>query len=187
MLFRADPFGRTHELLPCKLLGGDLVKLFRKNKSKYYWYDFTVPGERYRGSTKETNETRAQKAAALKLAAAIKGSGPLDTKPPTLREHSEDFLRWVGGDRPLFRASIPNARRSRPMIKPDAALGAGQLVASQSPNIHYLVGPSPTGFLVTGPESRLERSRCGGGRLRVFLNRHEGCRLALAAGRRSFL
>ena len=47
------------------------MKLFRKNYSKYYWYDFTVRGKRYRGSTKETNETRAQKAAALK------GSDPL--------------------------------------------------------------------------------------------------------------
>jgi integrase len=82
-------------LLPCGLLGGDLVKLFRKSKSKYYWYDFTVRGERYRGSTKEPNETRAQKAAALKLAAAIKGSDPLDRKPPTLREYSRDFLEWV--------------------------------------------------------------------------------------------
>ena len=95
LLFRADPFGGTHELLPCGLLGGDLVELFRKNKSKYYWYDFTVRGERYRGSTKETNETRAQKAAALKLAATIKGSDPLDRKPPTLREYSKDFLQWV--------------------------------------------------------------------------------------------
>jgi hypothetical protein len=72
LLFRADPFG-THELLPCGLFGGDLVELYRKNKSKY---DFTVRGERYRGSTKETNETRAQKAASLKLAATIKGSDP---------------------------------------------------------------------------------------------------------------
>ena len=95
LLFRSDPFGGTHELLPCGLLGGDLVELFRKNKSKYYWYDFTVRGERYRGSTKETNETRAQKAAALKLAATIKGSDPLDRKPPTLREYSKDFLQWV--------------------------------------------------------------------------------------------
>ena len=71
------------------------MELFRKNKSKYYWYDFTVRGERYRGSTKETNETRAQKAAALKLADAIKGSDPLDRKPPTLRDHSKDFLQWV--------------------------------------------------------------------------------------------
>ncbi len=95
LLFRSNPFGGTHELLPCGLLGGDLVELFRKNKSKYYWYDFTVRGERYRGSTKETNETRAQKAAALKLAAAIKGSDPLDRKPPMLREYSKDFLQWV--------------------------------------------------------------------------------------------
>jgi hypothetical protein len=89
LLFRSDAFGGTHELLPCGLLGGDLVKLFRKNKSKYYWYDFTVRGERYRGSTKEANETRAQKASALKLAAAIKGSDPLDRKPPTLREYAK--------------------------------------------------------------------------------------------------
>jgi integrase len=71
------------------------VELFRKNKSKYYWYDFTVRGDRYRGSTKELNETRAQKAAALKLAAVIKGSDLLDKKPPTLREYSKDFLQWV--------------------------------------------------------------------------------------------
>ena len=95
LLFRSDPFGGTHELLPCGLLGGDLVKLFRKNKSKYYWYDLTVRGERYRGSTKETNQTRAQKAAALKLAATIKGSDPLDRKPPTLREYSKVFLQWL--------------------------------------------------------------------------------------------
>jgi len=95
LLFRADPFGGTHESLPCGLLGGVLVELFRKSNSKYYWYDFTVRGERYRGSTKETNETRAQKAAALKLAATIKGSDPLDRKPPTLREYSKDFLQWV--------------------------------------------------------------------------------------------
>ena len=71
------------------------MKLFRKNKSKYYWYDFTVRGERYRGSTKEKSETRAQKAASLKLAAVIKGSDPLDKKPPTLRDYSKDFLQWV--------------------------------------------------------------------------------------------
>jgi hypothetical protein len=95
LLFRSDPFGGTHELLPCVLLGGDLVKLFRKNKSKYYWYDFTMRGERYRGSTKDTNETRAQTAAALKLAATMKGGDPLDKKPPTLREYSKGFLQWV--------------------------------------------------------------------------------------------
>ena len=75
------------------------MKLFRKNESKYYWYDFTVRGKRDRGSTKETNETRAQKAASLKLAAAIKASDPLDRKPPTLREYAKDFLQWVATER----------------------------------------------------------------------------------------
>lgn len=64
LFFRLDSFGGTHELLPCGLLRGVLVKLFRKSNSKYCCYDFTVRGERYRGSTKETKETRAQKAAA---------------------------------------------------------------------------------------------------------------------------
>jgi len=95
LLFRSDGFGGACELLPCGLLGGDLVELFRKSMSKFCWYDFTVRGERYRGSTKENNETRAQKAASLKLAAAIKGSDPLDRKPPTLREYSKDFLKCV--------------------------------------------------------------------------------------------
>lgn len=99
LLFRSDQFGGTHELLPCGLFGGDLVELFRKDKSKYYRYDLTVRGERYRGSTKETNETRAQKAAALKLASAIKGSDTLERKPPTLREYSKEFLQWVKAGR----------------------------------------------------------------------------------------
>ena len=75
------------------------MELFLKSKSKFYWYDFTVRGERYRGSTKETNETRAEKVAALKLAAAIEGSDPLDKKPPTLRKYSVDFLEWVNTGR----------------------------------------------------------------------------------------
>jgi hypothetical protein len=35
------------------------VELLKKKDSKYYWYDFTVAGRRYQGSTKETNEKRA--------------------------------------------------------------------------------------------------------------------------------
>ena len=35
------------------------MKLFKKPKSKYYWYDFTVRGQRYRGSTNETKAARA--------------------------------------------------------------------------------------------------------------------------------
>lgn len=29
------------------------MKLFKKRKSQFYWYDFTVRGQRYRGSTEE--------------------------------------------------------------------------------------------------------------------------------------
>lgn len=71
------------------------MKLFRKRKSRFYWYDFTVRGRRFRGSTQETKAARAGKIAALKLAAALQGSDPLDRKTPTLREFSSRFLEWV--------------------------------------------------------------------------------------------
>ena len=71
------------------------MKLFKKSKSHFYWYDFTVRGQRYRGSTKESNSTRAAKIAALKLGMALEGSDPLDRKTPTLRDFSRRFLGWV--------------------------------------------------------------------------------------------
>jgi integrase len=70
------------------------VELFKKEKSRYWWYDFTVRGQRYRGSTKETNEHRAV-ITSLKLAAALEGADPLDRKPPSLLQASEMFLQWV--------------------------------------------------------------------------------------------
>jgi site-specific recombinase XerD len=71
------------------------VKLFKKKKSRFYWYDFTVRGERFRGSTEETKATRASKIAGLKLAAAIESSDPLDKRAPMLRDFSKRFLDWV--------------------------------------------------------------------------------------------
>jgi integrase len=71
------------------------VKLFRKKKSKFFWYDFTVRGKRYRGSTQETKGQRASKIAGLKLAQALEGSDPLDRKAPVLRQFSQRFLEWV--------------------------------------------------------------------------------------------
>jgi integrase len=69
--------------------------MFRKPKSKFYWYDFTVRGQRYRGSTQETNATRATKVASLKFAGVIEGTDPLPTKPFALGEFSQRFLAWV--------------------------------------------------------------------------------------------
>jgi hypothetical protein len=71
------------------------VELFKKESSKYWWYDFTVRGQRYRGSTEETNENRAKKIASLKLAAVLEGSDPLLKKAPVLRDFSQRFLEWV--------------------------------------------------------------------------------------------
>jgi hypothetical protein len=71
------------------------VKLFKKPDSAFYCYDFAVRGERYRGSTKETNEARAAKIAGLKLAQATEGSDPLPRKAPVLRDFSREFLKTV--------------------------------------------------------------------------------------------
>src|SRR5215831_12172785 len=94
-VFFLNSSGRARELLPCGLQWRKLVKLFKKRKSQFYWYDFTVAGQRFRGSTEETNATRASKIAGLKLAAALEGSDPLDRKAPTLRQYSTTFLEWV--------------------------------------------------------------------------------------------
>ena len=99
----------------------------RKKNSKFYWYDFTVRGQRYRGSTKETNITRAGKIAALKLTQAIEGHDPLDRKAPTLLEFSSRFVEWVktarlefdtrryylNGWRLLQTTQLPNVRLDR--------------------------------------------------------------------------
>lgn len=71
------------------------MKLFRKKNSKFFWYDFTVRGQRYRGSTEEIKERRASKIAGLKLAQALEGSDPLDRKAPVLRQFSQRFKEWV--------------------------------------------------------------------------------------------
>ena len=86
----------THELLPCGLHWRNLVKLFKKRSSRFYWYDFTAYGQRYRGSTREIRMARASKIASLKLSAALDGGDPLDRKAPVLREFSNRFLSWVG-------------------------------------------------------------------------------------------
>jgi hypothetical protein len=77
-----------------------LVKLFKKPKSKFYWFDFTVRGCRYRGSTQETKSVRALQVASLKLASVMEWTDPLlPTKPAVLREFAGRFLDWVNDGR----------------------------------------------------------------------------------------
>lgn len=71
------------------------MELFRKIRSKFYYYDFTIGNKRYRGSTKQTNKTRAAAIAALKLSQATEGHDPLPKKATSLGEFSIRFLEWV--------------------------------------------------------------------------------------------
>lgn len=73
------------------------MKLFKKPKSKFFWYDFTVRGRRYRASTQETKSVRALKAASLKLASVMENTLP--SKPTALGEFAERFLAWVDSAR----------------------------------------------------------------------------------------
>ncbi len=75
------------------------MRLFRKPKSKFYWYDFTVRGSRYRGSTQETKSVRAAQVASLKLASVVENTDQLPTKPPVLGEFADRFLDWVNNSR----------------------------------------------------------------------------------------
>lgn len=71
MMERFHELNETHELLPCGLKWRRLVKLFKKSKSRFYWFDFTVRGQRHRGSTGETRAVRATKVASMNLAQAL--------------------------------------------------------------------------------------------------------------------
>jgi hypothetical protein len=76
-----------------------LVRLFKKPKSKFYWYDFTVRGRRYRASTQETKSVRALQIASLKLASVLERTDPLPTKPAVLQEFADRFFNWVNHGR----------------------------------------------------------------------------------------
>lgn len=75
------------------------MKLFKKPKSKFYWFDFTVRCRRYRGFTQETKSVRALKVASLKLASVMENTDQLPSKPVALGEFAERFLAWVDNSR----------------------------------------------------------------------------------------
>jgi site-specific recombinase XerD len=71
------------------------VKIFKKAKSCFYWFDFTVRGQRYRGSTGETKAVRATKVASMKLAQAVERGDLFSVRATVLSEFSERFLTWL--------------------------------------------------------------------------------------------
>jgi hypothetical protein len=93
------------------------VKLFRKPNSKFYWYDFTVRGSRYRGSTQETKSIRALQVASLRLASVMECTDPLPTRPPVLRDFADHFLGWVNDGR-LEQKTRKYYRNGLRLLKP---------------------------------------------------------------------
>jgi hypothetical protein len=71
------------------------VRIFKKPKSRFYWFDFTVRGQRYRESTSETKAVRATKVASMKLAQAVEHGNLFATRATVLSEFSERFLTWL--------------------------------------------------------------------------------------------
>jgi integrase len=70
------------------------VEITKRVNSQYYWYDFVVRGQRYRGSTKETSKTAAY-AKAAKLFTEIAEGKSYYKKAPALSEFADRFLAFV--------------------------------------------------------------------------------------------
>jgi integrase len=71
-------------------------------REKYFHYDFTVAGKRFRGSTRQTSESRARKVES-KLIAKAEQSGPSAVlrRAPLLSVFGSRFLSWVNDGRGL--------------------------------------------------------------------------------------
>src|SRR5262245_1230353 len=86
----------TPTFLPCEHSWTIRVELFRKENSSYWWYDFTVRGERFRGSTKEINKAAASAKAAQLLTQIADGQRPAISKnAPVLAELASRFLAYI--------------------------------------------------------------------------------------------
>ena len=74
------------------------MALYKQAGSDFWWYDFTVDGKRYRGSTKEARKTAALTIEAeLRLRAREKGPNFIpQRRAMTLRELAPRFLGWKG-------------------------------------------------------------------------------------------
>lgn len=120
------------------------MRLFRKPRSRFIWYDFTVRGERFRASTQETNLARAGKVASLRLADILRGVDSLDRKPPTLREYSKLFLEWVDRGRlePDTRRYYRNGWRLLEVHTKFIAKRMDKISADQIENLTFPGSPS---------------------------------------------
>lgn len=71
------------------------MDLFKRAGHPYWWYDFTIRGERFRGSTKETRKTAASERAAKLLAAVAEGKTQTSKRAPVLSVFVVRFMSYV--------------------------------------------------------------------------------------------
>lgn len=95
------------------------MKLFRKANSKFYWYDFTVRGQRYRGSTQENQGGQSSEGSGSQTCTSCGRTDPLPNKASTLGEFSERFLVWLTDAR-LESKTKTYYRNGWRMLKPTA-------------------------------------------------------------------
>jgi integrase len=70
--------------------------IFKRNKSAYWYYDFTLAGDRYRGSTKEKTKNAAQAyEAALRTRISERGPSARPKKAPQFREFVPAFRSFI--------------------------------------------------------------------------------------------
>ena len=75
------------------------MNLFRRPGHPYWWYDFTVRGERFCGSTKEARKTAAFGKAATLLAPIAEGKSQTNKKAPVLSAFVVRFMSYVDNAR----------------------------------------------------------------------------------------
>ena len=90
-----NTFAETRGHLPCERSWRPSVNLFKRQDHLYWWYDFTVRGERFRGSTKETRKAAAFGKAAALLAAVAEGKSQTNKKAPILSAFVVRFMSYV--------------------------------------------------------------------------------------------
>lgn len=77
------------------------MKVFKRECTNFWHYEFVLNGKRYHKSTKMKNEREALKVANAAFTAVVKGeAGIAEPKPiPTLRAFREDFLTAVKAEK----------------------------------------------------------------------------------------
>ena len=85
------------------------MKLFKKPNSKFYWYDFTSRGCRYRGSTQETKlVTWSTRVVTTPIARSNLYTGYTESVEKLRDPATVAALEWYGGD--IAPYAIPNFR-----------------------------------------------------------------------------